>query len=76
MGNGVALVPGLTVKTELENGTLVQVKVPELQMERKLRLVHRRQASLSHAAVAFLKVVEEYAAEHGDPYCFQAERGL
>ena len=76
MGNGVALVPGLTVRTELENGTLVQVKVPELQMERKLRLVHRRQASLSHAAVAFLKVVESYAAEHGDPYCFQAERGL
>ena len=76
MGNGVALVPGLTARTELENGSLVKVKVPELQMERKLRLVHRRQASLSHAAVAFLKVVEAYAAEHGDPYCFQAERGV
>jgi hypothetical protein len=25
--------------------------------------------------VAFLKVVEAYAAAHGDPYCFQAERG-
>ena len=76
MGNGVALVPGLTVRTELENGSLVRVQVPELQMERKLRLVHRRQASLSHAAVAFLKVVEAYAAEHGDPYCFQAERSI
>jgi hypothetical protein len=50
--------------------------VPELQTERKLRLVYRRQASLSHAALAFLKVVETYAAEHGDPYCFQAERGV
>ncbi len=76
MGNGVALVPGLTVRTELESGALVQVKVPELQMERKLRLVHRRQASLSHAAMAFLKVVEAYAAEHGDPYSFQTERGI
>jgi hypothetical protein len=38
--------------------------------------VHRRQASLSHAAVAFLKVVEAYAAKLGDPYCFQAERGV
>jgi DNA-binding transcriptional LysR family regulator len=76
MGNDVALVPGLTVRTELENGSLVRVQVPELQMERKLRLVHRRQASLSHAAVAFLKVVEAYAAKHGDPYCFQAERGI
>jgi DNA-binding transcriptional LysR family regulator len=76
MGNGVALVPGLTVRPELESGALVRVQVPELQMERKLRLVHRRQASLSHAALAFLKVVEAYAAAHGDPYCFQAERGM
>jgi DNA-binding transcriptional LysR family regulator len=75
MGNGVALVPGLTVRPELESGALVSVKVPELQMERKLRLVHRREATLSHAAVAFLKVVEEYAAAHGDPYCFLPERG-
>jgi DNA-binding transcriptional LysR family regulator len=76
MGNGVALVPGLTVRTELESGALVRVPVPELQIERKLRLVYRRQASLSHAALAFLKVVEAYAAAHGDPYCFQPERGL
>jgi DNA-binding transcriptional LysR family regulator len=76
MGNGVALVPGLTVRPELESGALMQVQVPELQMERKLRLVHRRQASLSHAALAFLKVVEAYAAAHGDPYCFQVERGM
>jgi DNA-binding transcriptional LysR family regulator len=76
MGNGVALVPGLTVRTELESGALVRVQIPELQIERKLRLVYRRQASLSHAALAFLKVVEAYAAAHGDPYCFQADRGI
>jgi DNA-binding transcriptional LysR family regulator len=76
MGNGVALVPGLTVQPELESGALVRVKVPELQIERRLRLVYRRQASLSHVALAFLKVVEAYAAAHGDPYCFQPERGL
>jgi DNA-binding transcriptional LysR family regulator len=76
MGNGVALVPGLTVRTELESGALVRVPVPELQIERKLRLVYRRQASLSHAALAFLKVVEAYAAAHGDPYCFSPERGI
>ena len=75
MGNGVALVPGLTVRTELQSGALVKVQIPELQIERKLRLVYRKHASLSHAAVAFLKVVEAYAAAHGDPYCFQHERG-
>jgi hypothetical protein len=43
-------------------------------VERKLRLVHRRQAALSHAARAFLKVVEAHALQHGDPFCFQSER--
>jgi DNA-binding transcriptional LysR family regulator len=71
MGNGVALVPGLTVQNEIAAGTLVRVPIKELQVERMLRLVYRRQATLSHAAVAFLKVVEAYAAAHGDPYRFQ-----
>lgn len=72
MGNGVALVPGLTVQSEIAAGTLVRIPIKELQIERKLRLVYRRNATLSHAAVAFLKVVECYAAAHGDPYRFQA----
>ena len=74
MGNGVALVPGLTVEPELAAGTLVRVGIKELQIERRLRLVYRRQANLSHAATAFLKVVETYAAAHGDPYSYQPER--
>ncbi len=75
MGNGVALLPGLTVERELQSGELVQVRVPELQFERKLRLVHRKHANLSHAALAFLKVVESMAAQRGDLYLFQPERG-
>ena len=73
-GNGVALVPKLTVETELASGALVEVSVPELQVERKLRLVFRRQAALSHAARAFLSIVEQHARQHGDPFCFIAER--
>ena len=76
MGNGAALVPGLSIEPELAAGVLVRVRVKELQLERKLRLVYRRQASLSHAALAFLKVVEAYAAQHGDPYTYLPERGL
>jgi len=74
-GNGVALVPKLTVESELESGALVAVQVPELQVERKLRLVHRKQAALSHAAREFLRVVQAHAAEHGDPFCFVVEKG-
>ncbi len=75
LGNGVALVPGLTVERELKSGVLARVLVKELQMERKLRLVHRREANLSHAALAFLRGVQEYAEAQGGPYCFQVERG-
>jgi DNA-binding transcriptional LysR family regulator len=73
-GNGVALVPKLTVETELESGALVAVQVPELQVERKLRLVYRKQAALSHAAREFLRVVEKHAADYGDPFCFIQEK--
>ena len=74
LGNGVALVPALTVERELRSGALVRVLVKELQMERKLRLVHRRQANLSHAAVEFLAAVEQYSLATGGAYCFQSER--
>ncbi len=53
MGNGVALVPHLTVAHELEAGELVRVTVDELEIKRVLRLVHRRQATLSYAAAPF-----------------------
>jgi DNA-binding transcriptional LysR family regulator len=74
MGNGVALVPGLTVGRELANGELVQVPVEALRFERHLRLVHRKQANLSHAALAFLKVVRSLSLERGSPYEFRIER--
>ncbi|MGO8719371.1 MAG: LysR family transcriptional regulator [Acidobacteriaceae bacterium] len=75
MGNGVALLPGLTARQEIERGELVQLRVPELAFERRLRVVHRRQANLSHASLAFLKVVESMAKERGDPFHFQVEKG-
>ncbi len=74
-GNGVAMVPRLTVESELEAGTLVAVQVPELHVERKLRLVRRKQAALSHASREFLRIVQAHAAAQGDPFCFEAEKG-
>jgi DNA-binding transcriptional LysR family regulator len=74
MGDGVALLPGLSVRPEIERGDLVRLRVPELSFERRLRIVHRRQATLSHACIAFLKIVESFARDRGDPYLFQVER--
>jgi DNA-binding transcriptional LysR family regulator len=74
-GNGVALVPGLTVESEMAAGALVSVAVPELQFERKLRLVYRKQSALSHAAREFLRIVEQHATDNGDPFSFERDRG-
>jgi DNA-binding transcriptional LysR family regulator len=74
MGNGVALVPGLCVESEVARGELVRVPVRELKVERKLRLLYRRQGVLSHAARAFLAVAQEMARTRGGNYLFQAEK--
>lgn len=74
MGNGVALIPHLTVAHELEAGDLVRVPVDELELRRVLRLVHRRQATLSYAAQAFLKCLRELARRQGPPFYYQIER--
>jgi DNA-binding transcriptional LysR family regulator len=74
MGNGVALLPHLTVAHELENGDLVRVPVDELDVKRVLRLVHRRQATLSYAAKAFLHTVRTLAREQGPPFYYQVDR--
>src|SRR4029077_4570221 len=63
MGNGVALVPEISVENELARGALVRLAVRALRLHRKLRLVYRKSASLSHAARAFLKVAETIALE-------------
>jgi len=74
MGNGVALVPGISVETEIARGELVRIAVRELQLKRKLRLIYRKDANLSHAARAFLKVAETIARQQKGRYRFQRER--
>ena len=73
MGNGVALVPELSVEQELERGELVRIPVRELRIQRKLRLIYRKGATVSHAAQAFLAVTESFARELGGRFRFQSE---
>jgi DNA-binding transcriptional LysR family regulator len=54
---GVAFMPLMCVGPELEQGTLRAVKVAELNVERKIRLVYPARRALSHAAKAFLEVI-------------------
>ena len=53
---GVALVPRLTAQTEIERGLVAGLTVKEMRLERKLHLIYRKGASLSHAAKAFLRL--------------------
>jgi DNA-binding transcriptional LysR family regulator len=54
---GVAFVPRMCVEQEIEQRILCEVKVKELHVERKIRLVYPTRRALSHAARAFLEVV-------------------
>lgn len=55
-GMGVALVPRLAAQAEIERGQVIAIPVREMRLERKLYLIYRKGAKLSHAARAFLGV--------------------
>jgi DNA-binding transcriptional LysR family regulator len=73
-GNGVALVPRLSVEPELGRGELVSIPVQELKLDRKLRIVYRKGGQLSHAGRAFLKVAQSLGANGKGRYLFQVEK--
>jgi len=56
---GVAFLPRMCVEQELERETLREVRVNELCVERKIRLVYPARRVLSHAGRAFLELVKE-----------------
>lgn len=55
---GVAFLPRMCVEQEIEQGQLCDVRVPELYMERPIRLAYPAKRALSHAARAFLEVLK------------------
>lgn len=73
MGNGITLVPGSCVEEEVGKNELVRIPVSELRFERKLRVVYRKGAHLSHAARAFLNVAEAVASARKGHYLYQIE---
>jgi DNA-binding transcriptional LysR family regulator len=59
LGVGIAILPRLAVESEINSGKLVEVQVKGMKIEKVLRLVYRREQSLSHAAKSFLDIVKE-----------------
>ncbi len=60
---GVAFVPRMCVEQEIKQGLLKEIRVTELNVERKIRLVYPARRALSHAAKAFLEIVKRASAE-------------
>jgi DNA-binding transcriptional LysR family regulator len=56
---GVAFLPRMCVGEEIRQGILREVRVKEMHVDRKIRLVYPARRALSHAAQAFLDVVGE-----------------
>ncbi len=54
---GVAFVPRMCVQSELAGGRLVEIPVRELPVARKIYLVYPAHRQLSHAASAFLELI-------------------
>ena len=57
MDMGVAIVPRMCVRWEIEQRLLVEVKIRQLRMPRDLYLLYRRRGPLSHAATAMLQLL-------------------
>jgi DNA-binding transcriptional LysR family regulator len=60
---GVAFLPRMCVEQELKQELLREIRVNELNVERKIRLVYPARRALSHAAKAFLDVVKQANTE-------------
>jgi DNA-binding transcriptional LysR family regulator len=57
-GAGVAILPRMTVAAAIADGRLVEVPVRQLKVEKLIRMVSRRDEALSHAAKAFIQLVQ------------------
>ena len=57
---GIAILPRLAVRGEIETGKLVEVPVRGMKIEKTIRLIYRRESSLSHAARSFLEIVRTW----------------
>jgi DNA-binding transcriptional LysR family regulator len=58
-GLGIALIPRLAAQIEIDRKQLAGLVVREMKFERRLHLIYRRGATLSHAAKAFLRVARD-----------------
>jgi DNA-binding transcriptional LysR family regulator len=57
MGMGVAIVPSMCVRHEVSRGDLIALRINQLNIPRRLFLVHRRDEKLNHTAQALFAIL-------------------
>ncbi|HML15693.1 MAG TPA: LysR family transcriptional regulator [Bryobacteraceae bacterium] len=57
-GQGVAFLPRMCVDEEVRQGILCEVRIKEMRVDRQIRLAYPARRALSHAAQAFLELVQ------------------
>jgi DNA-binding transcriptional LysR family regulator len=62
---GLAFVPGVTVRQELRDGSLIRVPVRELAISRRTLMIYREQGYLSDTARELIKIVRAFNWEQG-----------
>ncbi len=55
---GIAILPRLAVREEITSQQLIEIPVKGMKIEKTLRIVFRRELTLSHAAKSFLEIVK------------------
>jgi len=58
---GVAFLPRMCVDEEIRQGILREIRVREMDVDREIRLVYPARRALSHAAEAFLELIQTSA---------------
>ena len=70
---GVTFLPKMCVEQQIQDGSLCEVSVREVGMERTIRLVYPARRALSHASEAFLTLAKERAPRLSEPSAEQPE---
>ena len=61
----MAFVPGITVRQELRDGTLVRIPLRELAVPRRTLMIYREQGYVSDTARELIKIVRAFNWDQG-----------
>jgi DNA-binding transcriptional LysR family regulator len=62
IGAGISLLPAPTISRELESGSLVQIALEDVSLERPLGIIHRRDRKLNETARQFIQLLQSQIA--------------